>query len=536
MPACIIDMDLHEVIYSNTSYSQFIEYRDHNERRCYALMHGRETVCEECPITNYELTGERFWGMNEVFHAQSGKWITFHTFIVDLPESRPLCLCFMDIYNSPNLSSRQLASKHFDFLTGLVNFKGYENEGHALYKSAREQHQPLAIIAIKIEGLYQVNALYGYASGDDTLKKLSEAIRVSLPPDTLFARLRRNDFCALVPLGTSVDNDDLAQMVKTLCQLPLVMSAKRSPMALCQIFAGVSVLKNEESFEELNFLAWDACSRALVDGTGAFEIVEEQSASERITLKKLKEELPEAVAERRLELRYQPKFDVRSGVIVGAEALCRWNHSVYGMISPSLFIPMAERSGQIGMIDTWVIQEACRDLLALKKRYGKVIPVSVNISPPTFYDNHLEQTLLDACARYEISPSSIELELTERTALSNIDAARAIMQRLRGHGFRIAMDDFGVGYSSLSNLRRLPFDIIKIDRTFIANPCQMTQKIFPSVVSLVRSHEIELLIEGVETGEQLAMVQDAGCYYIQGFYFSRPLSLEQFIDKLSITN
>lgn len=533
MPACLIDMSNHHIIYNNAIYRQFFKIRDSMEKRCHVLIHGNAMPCSGCPLVAYDPDGPRSWDMAKTHHAKSNSWITSRCLVINIPDRAPICLSFFEVQQE-TVTAKNTSCTNFDALTGLVNARGYKQDGPDMYAKAITKGIPLAVIAMKIDGLHQINALYGYSTGDETLRKLSQAISVALPPDSLFVRLRRNDFCALVPVPG--DNRAVELLLKEICHLPTVLSVKRRPMYLCRIYAGASLLKDKESFHDLNFLAWDACSRAILRTDHPFEVVEDKVASERIILKRLKRELPAAIAERQMELFYQPKYDVRTQTIVGAEALSRWNHNLHGRISPGLFIPMAERSGQISIIDTWVIQETCRTIQELKKLYSRPVALSVNVSPRTFFDTSLERVLLKACERYDISPNSLELELTEGTALSNLTMTRGVMERLREQGFRMAMDDFGVGYSSLSNLSLLPFDTIKLDRSFIANPDPRTRRVFPSIVSLVRSHEMNLLIEGVETIEQLDMVQDSGCRYIQGFYFSPPLPFNAFTEKLCATN
>lgn len=530
IPSCAIDTSTFQVLHSNERYNRLMERRENGERRCHALMYGLDTPCANCharPGGSESPSGSR----GRPVLAQGGTWIPSHS-VIHLPRRAPLCLVFLEASSKPASIPRENSTVHVDELTGLLNHLGYKRDGEELYLNALEQGLKLAVIALKLDGLYQINTLYGYASGDETLRLFANAILATLPRNALLARLRRNDFSALLPLEDAIGADDMARLLIDICQVPARLSSSHQQLSLCQVFAGASVMEHDESFGDLNFLAWDACSRTISDAEGPYEIVEGEQIAQRITFRNLKNDLSGAIASHRMELLYQPKIDTTTGEQVGAEALIRWNHDIRGQILPGEFIPMAERSGQIGIIDTWVIGETCRTLRQLKNLNVPLMPLSINVSPRTFFDTRLEKVLLDACEQYDIAPSLIELELTERTALRNIGLTQNIMRRLRDLGFGMAMDDFGVGYSSLSNLELLPFGTIKVDRSFIANPSRKTRKVIPSIVSLVRNHEMEIVIEGVETKEQLDMVREAGCRYIQGFYFSRPLSFAALAEKL----
>lgn len=530
--ACVIDTENFHVLYRNTRYNHIINNYDANEKRCYTLLYGHDEPCEACPALRYRVEGGEMWDVVENFNNNSGSWLTTHFIMIDVPHKQPLCLAFFEEYSHPISYSREKTPSHFDTLTGLVNHRGYEHEGAAMYARAQEQGHRVAVMALKIDGLSQVNSLYGYKAGDGILKRLSHAMLGLLPRQALFARLRRNEFCALLPLEPPLTNLMVHDLARRMCSLPSTLVSANKQVSLCQIFAGASIQDQAESFADLNLLAGEACARAVTSEEQPYEVVERPHIHQRIVMKQLKNELPDALLSNELELFFQPKYDARDARLVGAEALLRWNHVTHGQIAPGLFIPMAESSGHIGAVDTWVIKESCRLLRMLRQQGYDPVSISINVSPRTFFDINLEEVLSTTCAEYDIAPEWLEIELTESTALHNLTLTQGIMARLRAKGFRILMDDFGTGHSSLSNLNLLPFDTIKIDRGFIANICSKTRRVFPSIVSLVRNHEMNIVVEGVETQEQLDIVQEAGCHIVQGYYFSKPVSIDRFKQML----
>lgn len=533
LPACVIDTSNFHILHKNKRYEHIVKDYGDTSKKCFELLYGYNAPCPSCPAIEYNEQRGNAYDVVENFNNKNGMWLTTHFIMIDIVHRKPLCLAFFEEYTQPTVYSPQKPLSHFDNLTGLVNWNGFKHVGSALYAKAQEQGLKIAVITLKIDGLHQINSLYSYKEGDKILKHLSHSILALLPGTAVFARLRRNEFCALLPLEPSLNSQSIRDLSREICNLPSVLASTVAQASLCRIFVGTSIQDQAESLEDLKFLAWDACSRAMTAKQYLYEVVESPYISQRIATKQLKNELLKALNANEMELFFQPKYDARQLKIVGAEALIRWNNSTRGQILPGLFIPIAERSGHITAIDTWVIKECCRCLYILNKLGHKPIPISFNLSPRTFFDIKLEEILLKGCEEYTVSPTLLEIEVTETMALHNLPLAQDIMVRLQKHGFRLLMDDFGTGYSSLGNLNFLPFDGIKIDRSFLANICQKTHKTFPFIVALVKSHDMDVIMEGIETEEQLYITQKAGCHVVQGFYFSKPLPIDLFKKEYS---
>jgi EAL domain-containing protein (putative c-di-GMP-specific phosphodiesterase class I) len=234
------------------------------------------------------------------------------------------------------------------------------------------------------------------------------------------------------------------------------------------------------------------------------------------------------VADHHLHLLFQPQFDLGSGRVVGAEALLRWTHPLRGAIPPSEFIPIAEESGLINGIGTWVLATACREACA----WPPDVRIAVNVSPAQFHAGDLIETVGRVLDETGLAPGRLELEITEGVFMRDSDVTRTTLMELKALGVRISLDDFGTGYSSLSYLRRMPLDKIKVDRSFVSalghDPA--AHALVRSIIGLAEVLGLETNAEGVETKAQAHMLRDEGCQEVQGYYFGQPLTAEAFLD------
>jgi EAL domain-containing protein (putative c-di-GMP-specific phosphodiesterase class I) len=235
-------------------------------------------------------------------------------------------------------------------------------------------------------------------------------------------------------------------------------------------------------------------------------------------------------------LHYQPKIDLQSGEITGAEALIRWTHPVQGPISPARFIPVAEDCGLILPIGDWVLREACKQARALMDTGLPLATIAVNISAMAFRQESFLESVFATLKETGLDPTCLELELTESVLMKHAESTKSILESLRAEGIRVALDDFGTGYSSLSYLTKFPIDALKIDQSFVRQittaPSETT--IVTAVIGMCRSLKLRVVAEGVETPEELAFLQAHQCDEAQGYYFSRPLAAAQFAHLLQL--
>lgn len=260
-------------------------------------------------------------------------------------------------------------------------------------------------------------------------------------------------------------------------------------------------------------------------GRGTFAVFDPQFSYQKQTRRKLEVDLKVALQEDQLELYYQPIRDLKTHFATSCEALMRWRHPEYGLIPPSDFIPLAEETGLIVAMGEWALHQACKDAMTWPHHVG----VTVNLSASQFAACDLFKTVDSALNLSGLSPSRLELEITESVLLRDDPRTLATLHRLRAIGVRIALDDFGTAFASLSYLRSFPFDTVKIDRSFVRELPQRADcaAIIESIASLVRKLHMNSVVEGVETTEQLAAVSVTGCDEVQGFFFNRPVPGQQ---------
>jgi EAL domain-containing protein (putative c-di-GMP-specific phosphodiesterase class I) len=247
---------------------------------------------------------------------------------------------------------------------------------------------------------------------------------------------------------------------------------------------------------------------------------------------KLINDVEKAVKEQQFEVYYQPKYDIQSipPKLVSAEALVRWNHSEFGLISPSEFIPLFEENGIINIVDRYVFEEAAFQVAEWKAKFGYTIPISVNVSRTDIFDPDFEKNLTDIINKYRIEPKELMLEVTESAYTDDPGQLIYVIERLRSKGFLVEMDDFGSGYSSLNMISALPIDVLKMDRSFIKNikPDTKEFRLVELILDIAKYLEVPVVAEGVETEEQVRLLHNAKCDYVQGFYFSKPLPPKEF--------
>ena len=249
------------------------------------------------------------------------------------------------------------------------------------------------------------------------------------------------------------------------------------------------------------------------------------------------DEITNGLANGEFVVYYQPKFSLTSKRFVSSEALVRWNSKKLGLLSPAKFIPIAEEAGLIHEIDTYVFKKVCEDLNDAKRRGRRIIPVSINFSLYEFYSTNFLNSILSLLDEYKISPSHIEIEITEATSQANTFLSVSIIKRLRDRGIRVLMDDFGVGFSNIGNLRKIPFDAVKIDKSFIDDIAidSKSRAIVKFLIELCQANDLEVIAEGVDNKDQNEILKKFKCNTIQGFYYSKALPVKEY-EKFLLSN
>ena len=408
---------------------------------------------------------------------------------------------------------------HHDSLTNLANrVRLNERLDQALAQSA--DRRSVAVHHLDLDRFKTVNDTFGHHAGDNLLKIVAGRLRDLVRGCDTIARMGGDEFVIVqAPISGPVEATALAERMIAAIGEPVVIDGHQAGVGAS---VGIAVGPGDgPSPEKLLRNADLALYRAKADGRGTFRFFEAGMDEHMLTRLAMEQDLRKALPSGEFELYYQPVVNLQSGAISGFEALLRWNHPQRGLISPATFIPLAEETGFIVPMGEWVIRQAC----LTAAQWPDHLHVAVNISASQFRNTGLMQVIVNSLAASGLSPTRLEIEITETVLLQDKEATLAILHQLRALGIRIAMDDFGTGYSSLTYLQSFPFDKIKIDRSFVKDITENagSLNIVRAVASLANGMGMTATAEGVETNEQLDRITAEGCTEMQGYLFSRPL-------------
>lgn len=427
---------------------------------------------------------------------------------------------------------------YVDMITELPNRERFRKEVERVTREAAEGQEG-AVLFLDLDRFKRVNDSLGIGEGDRLLdavaRRLREAARgwdlahgESGSEPSMVARLGGDEFTVLLPqVRDPADAARLARRIIDSVRRPFEISGHQVFLGLS---AGIALFPRDGDDPETLLRHADlAMAAAKRSGGNAYEYFEasmNRSAFERLVLEN---ELREAVRDDQLVVFYQPKISFADGSISGSEALVRWRHPTAGMLAPGAFIQAAEECGLIGEIGDWVLRRACRDAQALRAT-GLTKPVAVNVSAMQFESENFARSVIEALEESGLPPELLELELTESTAMRDPERVIAQIAPLREMGVTFAIDDFGTGHSSLSYLTRMPFDVFKIDQSFVRNMMddEHARIVVETILAMARSLKLKTVAEGVETPEQYAALRDLGATLAQGYLFARPMPLDEF--------
>ena len=416
-----------------------------------------------------------------------------------------------------------------DPLTGLPNRNLFlDRLQHALSVAARRENS-IAVLFLDLDQFKLVNDSLGHAAGDELLGAVAPRIEQALRPGDTVARFGGDEFAVLAEdIGSERGATRIAERIAEALSRPFVL---RDREHFVSASVGIAIGSGNEAPEALIRDADSALYRAKERGRGGYEIFDEVMRSRVIEHMQVENDLRRALQREELELHYQPVIKLSDGSIVALEALLRWNHPERGLVRPVGFIPVAEESRLIVPIGRWVIEQACRQAAAWQELHPDSAPVSVavNLSAREIADPDLLSHIEGSVRANRIDPSSLWLELTETTLLDDTSFVERTLELLKGLGVRLVLDDFGVGFSSLGSLKRLPLSMIKLDRTFVENLSEGSHDaaIVRAVNEMADTIGIGVVAEGIETHEQVRMASALGCGFAQGFHFSEPVPVGQ---------
>ena len=438
--------------------------------------------------------------------------------------------------SSLDISDRKKAERHLvhlahhDALTGLPNRTFLQDRLRREIGRARRGDRLFALLLLDLDRFKSVNDALGHHAGDELLKAVGTRLKALAGDEDTFARLGGDEFALLqTGINSAQEAIDLAERVIAVMSEPFLIFGE-------EIVAGASigmVLHPNDGDDAENLLkkADIAMYRAKSEGRNVYRAFSQEMMAAAQTRISLEAELRRALLNREFELFYQPQIDLRTGRIIGAEALIRWRHPTKGLVRPLDFLPFAEEMGLIIPINEWVMREACREAQSWQELGLPRLRIAVNLSPVQFRNRSMTDLVANILERSRLDPTLLELELTESILVSDAESVTAELRRLRAMGVSVSIDDFGTGYSSLAYVKKFPVDRIKIDQSFVRNITTDPNDaaIVRAIVNLGHSLGIDVIAEGVDSPEHVDMLRAEGCHEAQGYLFARPCPAEDFI-------
>ncbi len=429
------------------------------------------------------------------------------------------------------LERQAMRSATYDALTDLPNrVLLYDRLEQAIHVAARDR-SPLAVLILDLDRFKEINDTLGHNNGDRVIKQVATRLRGAVLESDTIARLGGDEFAILLPgIADAKDATRVARKIQAALQAPFMLEGLK-----LDVQASVGIAFCPEHGTDADTLLQRADVAMYVAKRKHSGLVEysaklDRHSPHRLTLMG---ELRQAIDRGELELHYQPKVDIKTGLVKDVEALVRWRHEIHGTMPPDQFIPLAEGTGLINPLTLWVLSEGLRQC-AIWRREGLELGVAVNLSAHVLLDLDLPDIVARVLDSHDVPPSKLVIEITESTIMIDRDRAMQVLTRLAGMGVRLSIDDFGTGYSSLSYLSRMPVKEIKIDKSFVRDMDHNSNNasIVRATIDLGHNLGLEVIGEGVENDVILSRLEALGCDAAQGFHFTKPLDAERFAQWL----
>jgi diguanylate cyclase (GGDEF)-like protein/PAS domain S-box-containing protein len=434
-----------------------------------------------------------------------------------------------DITEQKVLNEKIKYLSDYDYLTKLPNRQKFYEKLEQLMDEYANSNQKFAIMIFDMDRFKYINDTLGHQIGDELLIQISNRLSKQLTTDDMLARHGGDEFIVLIGKMGSIES-----LKKKADQM---ISCLKEPFYIkeFQLYVTASVgisTYPENGINSIELLrnADLALYNSQKSGKNNYRIISHSSSIQSYKSFSIGRDLKKAIKNNEMILFYQPRVDVHSNQIISAEALIRWNHPEWGLISPHEFLTLAEENGLITDVDDWVLKEVCHQIKKWKTEQQQTVPISINISAVHFMKPNWPSKVATVIREAGIHPDDLEFEITESLLLNNKKTVKDVIDSLKELGIRIALDDFGTGYSSLAYLTQFPFDVIKIDKSFIRNMHESDRDLFiaKSIIYMAKGLQIKVVAEGVETIQQLKILQKEQCNEIQGYLFSHPVPTDEF--------
>ncbi|GLH76957.1 bifunctional diguanylate cyclase/phosphodiesterase [Bradyrhizobium sp. SSBR45G] len=454
--------------------------------------------------------------------------------VVELSDGRAMVVVFRpvpgggfvmtaeDVTEQKRTEKRIAHIAHHDALTGLHNRASFSDYLATTVDAAVRAGGAFAILCLDLDRFKEINDLHGHLVGDELLREAARRLQ-EVATGAFLARVGGDEFIVvLLGEAQAAAAGELAERLRSALVGDIEIAGRQMRIGLSIGIARAPADGNDPTTLLAN--ADIALYRAKAEGRNAIRFFEPEMAAQLRDRRELQHDLQSAVGNGELRLDFQPLIRV-GGDIVGFEALVRWQHPRRGLVAPGAFIPLAEESGLIVAMGEWILRAACREAAS----WSNELKISVNLSPVQCRNDDIVRLVHEVLIDSGLRPGRLELEITEGVLIDDFSGAVSILRRLKALGVRIALDDFGTGYSSMSYLQAFPFDMIKIDRSFISNLDRAQSKaILSGIIGLARGLELPVTAEGVETQAQLDVLAGAGCDFAQGFLIGRPASMQHY--------